>query len=68
MLEDERTAKSLSGIASIIAAPVCGCNFKTDETSVPDISLVGRKDQVHPVCAHWPETECVQSSKHQGGH
>jgi len=66
--QDERTAKLLAGIAPIIAAPVCGYDYKTDTASVPAISLVGRKDQVHPVYTNWPETECVQSSKYQGGY
>jgi len=66
--QDERTAKLLSGIAPIIAAPVCGYDFKTDTASVPAISLVGRKDPKHPVYTYTPETECVQSSKHEGGY
>jgi len=66
--QDERTAKLLSGIAPIIAAPVCGYDFKTDKASVPAISLVGRKDQVHPVYTNSPKTTCVQSSNNQGGY
>jgi len=66
--QDERTAKLLAGIAPTIAAPVCGYDFKTNEASVPAISLVGKKDPTHPVYKNKPKTKCVQSSKYEGGY
>lgn len=66
--QDERTAKLLAGIAPTIAAPVCGYALKTDEASVPAISLVGKQDPTHPVYKNYPRKKCAQSSRHEGGY
>jgi len=68
LAQDDRTAKFFSGIAPTIATPVCGYNFKADNTPVPAISLVGRKDPVHPVYTTKPGKSCQRSKKYQGGH
>lgn len=67
LAQDDRTAKFLAGIAPIIAAPVCGYNFK-GEKAPPVISLVGRKDPTHPVYTTNPNMKCNRSSKSEGGY
>jgi len=69
LAQDERTAKFLAGIAPIIAAPVCGYNYKA-ATSVPVISVVGSMDWKHPVYTKAKEAnlQCKTSIRNEGGY